>query len=76
VGATGVFDANLNGQTLKFRHDGDRIVDEQTGSTWNIVGQAIDGPLAGEQLTPIVHGDHFWFSWAAFKPDTVIYSAS
>ena len=55
--------------------DGDAIADEQSGSTWNIVGQAIDGPLAGEQLTPIVHGDHFWFSWAAFKPDTIIYGS-
>jgi hypothetical protein len=76
MGATGVFDPNLNGQKLTFRQDGDRFVDEETGSTWNIVGQAIDGPLAGEQLRPIVHGDHFWFSWAAFKPNTIIYSAS
>ena len=76
VGATGVFDPNLDGQTLTFAQDGDLIVDEQTGSTWNILGQAVEGPLAGQQLTPVVHGDHFWFSWAAFKPDTVIYSAS
>jgi hypothetical protein len=26
-------------------------------------------------LTPVVHGDHFWFSWAAFKPDTIIYGS-
>jgi hypothetical protein len=76
VGATGVFDPNLDGQTLTFQRDGQAIVDAETGSTWNILGQAIDGPLAGRQLEPIVHGDHFWFSWAAFKPDTVIYSAS
>ncbi len=76
VGATGVFDPNLDGQTLTFRSDGGSILDEETGSTWNILGQAIDGPMAGSQLTPIVHADHFWFSWAAFKPDTVIYSAS
>ncbi len=74
VGATGVFDPNLNGQKLTFRFDGEQIVDEETGSTWNIVGQAVAGSLAGESLEPIVHGDHFWFSWAAFKPDTIIYS--
>jgi hypothetical protein len=39
-----------------------------------VLGQAVAGPLAGTQLTPIVHGDHFWFSWAAFKPDTIIYA--
>jgi hypothetical protein len=77
VGSTGVFDPNLDGQTLTFQRDGNNdIVDEQTGSTWNVLGQAVDGSLAGQQLTPVVHGDHFWFSWAAFKPDTVIYSTS
>jgi hypothetical protein len=73
VGATGIFDPNLNGELLTFSLVGEDIVDDQTGSTWNILGQAINGPLAGETLTPIVHGDHFWFSWAAFKPDTLIY---
>ena len=74
VGATGVFDPVVDGQKLTFAREGDVIVDNETGSTWNIVGQAVAGPLAGAQLTPIVHADHFWFSWAAFKPDTVIFS--
>lgn len=73
VGATGVFDPNLDGRKLTFSFDGGDIVDDQTGSTWNILGQAVEGPLAGRQLQPIVHGDHFWFSWAAFKPDTIIF---
>lgn len=75
VGATGVFNPNLNGQKLTFIKEGGQIIDEETASTWNIVGQAIDGPLAGEALAPIVHGDHFWFSWAAFKPDTIIFGS-
>jgi hypothetical protein len=75
VGATGVFDPNLNGEKLTFAKEGDNIVDEQTGSRWNILGQAIEGPLAGEQLTPIVHGDHFWFAWAAFEPETIIFGS-
>lgn len=74
VGATGVFDPNLNGQRLTFTRDGDTFVDDQTGSRWNIVGQAIEGELAGEELTQIVSADHFWFSWAAFRPDTIVYS--
>jgi hypothetical protein len=73
VGATGVFDPHLDGRSLTFRRNGERIVDEETGSAWNILGQAIEGPLAGRQLQPIVHGDYFWFAWAAFKPDTLIY---
>ena len=75
VGATGVFDPNLGGEKLTFVRAGDKIVDEQTRSTWNVLGQAMDGPLAGKSLVPIVHGDHFWFAWAAFKPDTIVYRA-
>lgn len=74
VGATGVFDPTLNGQKLTFSLEGELFVDDQTGSRWNVLGQAVEGPLAGDQLTPVVHGDHFWFSWAAFFPDTVLYS--
>ena len=23
-----------------------------------------------QQLTPLVSGNHFWFAWAVFKPET------
>lgn len=75
VGATGVFDRNLNGQQLTFRADGDNFVDNETGTTWSLLGQGIAGPQVGQQLTPLVHANHFWFAWAAFKPDTKIYQA-
>lgn len=74
VGATGVFDPILDGQRLTFRAENGRFIDEQTNSAWTILGQAETGPLAGSQLNRLVHADHFWFSWAAFKPDTIIYS--
>ncbi len=74
VGATGVFNPVVDGQKLTFTRDGDNFVDAETGTTWNILGQATDGDLAGTQLEPIVHGDHFWFSWAAFRPETVIFT--
>ena len=73
VGATGVFDAVLDGQALNFRATAGGFQDDQTGSTWNVLGQAVSGPLAGQSLTPIVHGNHFWFAWAAFAPKTEIY---
>jgi hypothetical protein len=75
VGATGVFDPNLNGQMLTFTKTDGVITDEETGSTWNVLGQATAGELAGEALTPIVHGNHFWFSWVAFRPDTIVFSS-
>jgi hypothetical protein len=73
VGATGVFLATLDGRDLTFARDEQGFVDAQTGSRWNILGAAVDGPLAGQRLTPVLHADHFWFSWAAFKPHTRIY---
>ena len=76
VGATGVFDSTLDGRALTFRVDGDAFVDNETGSVWNILGRAVEGPLSGEQLTPIVHANHFWFAWGAFKPDTLIYQGT
>ena len=75
VGATGVFVPNLNGQMLTFTKVDGVISDEETGSIWNVLGQATEGELAGESLTPLVHGDHFWFSWAAFRPDTIVYGS-
>ena len=73
VGATGVFEATLDGRKLTFRADGNSFVDNETGSTWNILGRAVPGPLSGASLTPIVHANHFWFAWGVFKPDTKIY---
>ena len=73
VGSTGVFDSVLDGQMLTFRLGHDGFTDDQTGSVWNVLGQAVSGPLAGNSLTPIVHGNHFWFAWAAFAPDTEVY---
>ncbi|MEX1171661.1 MAG: DUF3179 domain-containing protein [Chloroflexota bacterium] len=77
AGATGVFLPVADGQRLTFRRDGGRdapITDAETGSAWSITGRATSGPLAGAQLEPVVHGDHFWFAWAAFEPDTELWS--
>lgn len=73
VGATGVYEPFVDGEKLTFIMEDGQIMDENTGSTWNLAGQATAGPLAGMELTRIVSGDHFWFSWAAFRPDTIVY---
>lgn len=74
VGAVGIFSRELDGQILEFTQTDDGVTDTQTGSTWNILGQATSGELAGAQLTPIVHDNTLWFAWAAFKPETRLYS--
>ncbi len=73
IGATGVFDAYLDGETLTFSLKDGNFVDDQTGATWNILGDGLEGEMAGKSLTPIVHGNHFWFAWGAFYPETLIY---
>ena len=71
VGSTGVYDPNLDGR-LTFRSEDGSILDEQTGSAWNIFGEATSGPLMGSALRPVIHANHFWFAWSAFYPDAVI----
>jgi hypothetical protein len=73
VGATGVFESTLDGRALTFRPDRDGFKDLQTGSHWNLLGEASSGSLLGRRLEPVVHGDYFWFAWAAFRPQTRIF---
>lgn len=74
VGAVAIFDPTVDGQRLSFRGDGSgTFTDAETQSTWNILGEAVAGPLAGTRLTEFVHFDHFWFAWAAFFPNTELY---
>ena len=78
IGATGVFRSELDRQPLNFRRSGGEdapITDVETGSTWSITGLATAGPLAGARLEPVAHGNHFWFAWAAFSPETTIWTA-
>ena len=76
VGATGVFVPVVEGQSLTFAAtdggSGDTFVDAETGSTWNVLGQATDGPLVGAQLEALPHVDTFWFAWSAFRPDSAV----
>ena len=76
VGTGIAFDRSLGEQVLTFTANGDdTFTDQQTGSTWNLLGQALDGPLAGEQLDTLLHRNDFWFAWAAFHPDSPVYTA-
>jgi len=74
VGSTGVFDPVVNDKTLTFKYENNFFIDSETGSKWDITGNAIEGELKGTQLKRIKHGDFFAFAWLAFKPETKIYS--
>lgn len=74
VGAAVAFDRRSGGLMLTFRWEGDHLIDEQTGSVWDMTGRAVAGPMARENrsLTPVIAVDSFWFSWSVFKPATRI----
>lgn len=70
VGSVGVFDPTVDGETLTFGVQGDGFVDDQTGSTWDITGRALDGTLRGSQMERVPHLDTFWFAWSTYAPGT------
>lgn len=75
IGAVAVFDPRVDGERLSFvPADDGGFVDEQTGSTWTLLGEAIDGPLEGERLRSMEHLDTFWFAWVAHHPGTELVS--
>ena len=76
IGATGVYHRVLDGRELTFVADGEGFVDNETGTRWNILGQAVGGSMAGKTLEPVIHANHFWFAWGVFKPETRIWRPS
>lgn len=75
VGSATVYSRRLDEQVLTFAATGDGTFrDQETGSTWNLLGKATAGKLAGTQLTQVLAFDHFWFAWSAFYPETGLYN--
>ena len=51
------------------------IVDRETGSVWNTMGEAVSGPLAGTQLVYVNSGVEEWYAFAAYHPGAEIFTA-
>ena len=47
--------------------------DQETGSTWNLKGEAIAGPMQNKTLQQLPAHNAFWFAWATFWQNTGIY---
>ena len=73
VGSATAFDPRLADRLLHFTAAAGGFVDDETGSRWDLFGRAVGGPLRGTRLQALPAVDHFWFSWAAFFPETEIY---
>jgi hypothetical protein len=66
--------ALTDGRVLDFVRREGRVFDVQTGSRWNSAGRAVEGDLAGVQLSFVTSFFTEWYGWAAFHPETTIYS--
>jgi len=74
VGSTAVFIPDVDGKKLTFELTDGAFRDKETGSSWNLFGEATEGQLKGKRLEPVVHANHLWFAWAVFKSDTKVYT--
>lgn len=76
LGQAVVYVAQHDGDPLTFEPTGGgRFADHQTGSTWDLRGRAVDGPLLGAELEPVPRDDVLWFAWAVYRPLTTVVGA-
>jgi len=55
--------------------EGDGLIDEETGSTWDIArGRAVDGPLKGAVLQGVPSSSAFDWAWLDFYPASDFYT--
>jgi len=50
-----------------------RLIDDK-GTEWDFTGTALNGTLAGKQLTRIAVLKDYWFDWKAYNPKTSVYT--
>lgn len=72
IPAATAFERRLEGRVLEFALRDGRYIDSSTGSEWNILGEAVAGPLKGKRLPSVDSGVHFAFAWLAFNPGSEI----
>ncbi len=66
--------ADAGDETLSFSYADGQYRDAQTGSTWNLSGEAVSGPLQGTTLEPLPSRYTFWFAYIAAFPDADVYA--
>jgi hypothetical protein len=71
------YSTEVEARRLEFAATDSAYRDLQTGSQWRLDGVAVAGPLSGSRLEPIIDAYvAFWFAWAAFHPETVVWGGS
>jgi hypothetical protein len=73
------YERTVDGQLLKFTAvppGGDlpvAFMDVETGTRWNLLGEAVSGPLRGRRLQGVPSHNSMWFAWSAFWPETDVW---
>ncbi|MBI2957027.1 MAG: DUF3179 domain-containing protein, partial [Acidobacteria bacterium] len=72
-GTARVFTRRVEGRTLTFEsvRRGPHLLlrDRETSTVWSpLAGKALEGALAGRELTPVQHTVSYWFVWSAYHP--------
>ena len=68
-----VWERTVEGRSLTFAAAGDRMVDAETGTSWEpLTGRAESGPLKDRQLTAVPYVTGFWHAWLGHFPDSVV----
>jgi len=73
VGQSATYRRALGDRTLTFEWTDGAFRDRETGSSWDLAGRSVAGPLEGERLEAVPHGNHFWFAWITFKTESEIW---
>ena len=64
-----------DGDPVTIRSESVGFFDNETGSRWNILGDAVEGSMTGASLVPYDGAFvAFWFAWSSFHPDTRVWT--
>ena len=69
----------VRGRTLEFSNaaaGGVEIRDRETDSTWDHMGRAASGPLAGAVLTFVPSFISEWYGWSGYHPETGLFGGA
>tara|TARA_B100000315_G_scaffold201492_1_gene193995 strand:- start:8 stop:625 length:618 start_codon:yes stop_codon:yes gene_type:complete len=75
TGTVKIFERTVEGITIEFKIDNGQLIDTTTNSIWSYSGEGISGKHMNTQLIEVIAPPHFWFAWAAFYPETDLFSA-
>ena len=70
------FSRVVDNRELTFTNEQAQIRDQETNSLWTIEGQAVDGPLAGQYLSPLRWQYVRWHAWFYPHPTTELFRST